>query len=298
MGRLLLWLAGGLAIIFCAGLAFLWSVHSQVGGVSPDLPSADVLLAVRHDEGPVGVRVLTTSEQQMPVGELSHNAVRLEWPDGRSFLIDAGMDAVAAASFGEMVTMMSPGAEAVVHHGTVPDILSAEAVRRIAGVGFTHLHIDHVQGLVALCDAHAGLIRGVQTDDQRVQHNFNTSEGAGLIESSCLERVELPGKHLTPVPGFPGLAAISLGGHTPGSTLWVAALPEVVLLFSGDITNTMEEVMNDQPKPWLYSNVLVPENTARTGEIRRWLRQLQLDQAFSVVVSHDLASYDRRWFSR
>ena len=119
-------------------------------------------------------------------------------------------------------------------------------------------------------------------------HDFNTSEGAQIVAASCLEVVELPGEGLVTSDRFPGLAAFQLGGHTPGSTLWAVALGERVLLFSGDITNTKADLDQDKPKALLYSYVLVPENVNRTAQLRQWLQQLDQQEEFSVVVSHDV----------
>ena len=124
-------------------------------------------------------------------------------------------------------------------------------------------------------------------------HNFNTTEGAGLIASSCLTQTEFTSannENLYRSSQFPGLAAIELGGHTPGSTLWTVALGDKVLLLSGDITNDKTSIDHNIPKQALYSYLFVPENTKRTAELRQWLRGLDQSEAFSVIVSHDLAN--------
>ncbi|MFT4521043.1 MAG: ABC-type sulfate/molybdate transport systems ATPase subunit, partial [Halioglobus sp.] len=41
-------------------------------------------------------------------------------------------------------------------------------------------------------------------------------------------------------------------------------------------------------KGWVYSNLLVPEDTARTAQLRQWLRALSKRPEVVVVVSHDL----------
>ena len=86
------------------------------------------------------------------------------------------------------------------------------------------------------------------------------------------------------------MAAIELGGHTPGSTLWAVMLNDKLLLFSGDITNDKMSIDHDIPKQAVYSYLLVPENVERTQSIRRWLKELDSRDQFSVIVSHDLAS--------
>jgi hypothetical protein len=63
-----------------------------------------------------------------------------------------------------------------------------------------------------------------------------------------------------------------------------------VLLFSGDITNDKASIDHDLAKQALYSYLLVPENTKRTAELRRWLNDLDQSEQFSVIVSHDSAN--------
>ena len=79
-----------------------------------------------------------------------------------------------------------------------------------------------------------------------------------------------------------------MGGHTPGSTLWAVAVDDKVLLFSGDITNSKHKLDADEGKGFLYSFIFVPEDTARTAELRAWLRELDAKPEFSVVVAHDI----------
>jgi glyoxylase-like metal-dependent hydrolase (beta-lactamase superfamily II) len=107
------------------------------------------------------------------------------------------------------------------------------------------------------------------------------------VGDSCLEARRLEGEGLVPVEGFPGLGAVALGGHTPGSTLFAAAVDGQVWLFSGDTTNTKASLVDDVGKGFLYSFVMVPENTARTAELRRWLAALDARDDMSVIVSHD-----------
>ena len=90
------------------------------------------------------------------------------------------------------------------------------------------------------------------------------------------------------LPGFPGLVAVAAAGHTPGSTVYAAAVGDRILVFAGDITNEFANLVNDVPKPWAYSAFVVPENRAHLGDLRRWLGGLEADPRFTVVVAHDL----------
>ena len=55
------------------------------------------------------------------------------------------------------------------------------------------------------------------------------------------------------VDGFPGLGIVALGGHTPGSTLFVIATTDRLWILSGDIVNSKSEMVEDVGKGFLYS---------------------------------------------
>jgi glyoxylase-like metal-dependent hydrolase (beta-lactamase superfamily II) len=91
---------------------------------------------------------------------------------------------------------------------------------------------------------------------------------------------------------FPGLGIVELGGHTPGSTLFAVASENRLWLFSGDTTNSKADLLDNKGKGFLYSTILVPENTARTQALRSWLAGLDANHDVTVVVSHDLADIE------
>ena len=279
-----------LAIITLA--VVLIPAHIQVRGVTPELPSQEQMLALRGVSGPTKLAYILTSSQQLERGQISHISIVIEWANGKRFLIDTGMSEQEAQNFAELLKKMDSSAGQASVYGTVAELLGPN-IKDVAGVGFTHLHIDHTQGIQNFCDLRGLGAVLLQTPSQKNLHNFNTTEGADLIASSCLRQAEL-----TPADNgnyylsnqFPGIAAIELGGHTPGSTLWAVALGDRVFLFSGDITNDKTSIDHDTPKQALYSYLLVPENTKRTAELRQWLRELDQSDPFSVIVSHDFAS--------
>lgn len=282
------WLRRGLLallmLIVVAGLVLVVPPQVQIRAIAPPLPAHEDLLALRGDEGPVSARYLNTSSQTAPGRALAHPAYLLTWADGRSFMIDAGMTREAAEAFGALLEQMW-GAAPQTFHGSVHEQLDGTAVR-VAAMGFTHLHIDHVEGARLFCgDSRAPSV--VQTRTQRDVHNRNTREGAELV-AACPRAPALDAMRLAAVPGFPGLGIFTLGGHTPGSTLFAAALPDRILLFAGDTTNSKADLLDDRPKAWWYSYLAVPEDTARTAELRRYLAQLDQDPRFAVVVAHDL----------
>lgn len=283
----------GVIIITVIGLAVvLVPAHIQVRGVTPALPSQTDMLTLRGSSGPSKISYILTSSQQLDRGQISHISIVIEWASGQRFLIDTGMSEQEAESFAELLQKMDASAGQASVYGTVAELLGPK-VKHVAGVGFTHLHIDHTQGIQNFCAQRGEGAVLLQTASQKDSHNFNTTEGAELIANSCLTPLEFTQNNtgnFYQSAQFPGLAAIELGGHTPGSTLWAAALGDQVLLFSGDITNDKASIDHDIPKQALYSYLLVPENTKRTAELRQWLAQLDHSDAFSVIVSHDLAS--------
>lgn len=277
--------AGVLAL---AAAAFWGPPHLQTRAIAPPLPGVAELLALRDvPDGPMRVELLTVASQESPRGTLAHTAVLVHWADGRAFLIDAAMDRAGAEEFAELLKTISGAGEGRFRADVAEQL--GPAIRDVRGVGFTHLHIDHTQGLGAFCAARGDGAAVYQTRWQAEEHNYNTTEGAAIVRGSCLAPRRLEGEGVLPVEGFPGLGAVALGGHTPGSTLFAVAVDGHLWLFSGDTTNTKASLLGDVGKGFLYSWLLVPENTARTAELRRWLAGLDARDDTSVIVSHDAA---------
>jgi len=288
MMRLLRW-AVLLAVLALA--AVLAEAHLEIRGVGPPIPTRaqlDELLATPG--GPVRIRYVNTASQQGSDGrELAHPGFLLEWADGRAFLIDVGMDRPTAVEFGKPMEWLL-GAEPAVPHGSVGEQLGEDS-RRIEGVAFTHLHFDHTGGMRELCDAIGRDVPVFQTPWQLEFRNFGTEPGAeDLRASGCAVTTALDGGPRYAIPGFPGLFAVAAGGHTPGSTVYLAQIDGTGWVLSGDVTNAKANLLGDIPKPLLYSTLIVPEDRSRLGELRRWLAELDADPAIEVVVSHDLTA--------
>lgn len=286
-------IGGGFILIILALAAILIPAHMQVRGVEPALPSDAELLALTGSlEKPISLSYILTSFQELERGQISHISILVEWRNGKRFLIDTGMSEQGAKDFGMLLKKMDSSARTETILGTAPNILGPR-VKDIAGVGFTHLHIDHVEGINEFCQARGQGAVVLQTPSQNTLHNFNTSESSELVANSCLQSADFQrtgNSNLYSSEQFPGMAAFELGGHTPGSTLWAVALGNKVLLFSGDTTNDKLSIDHDIPKQAVYSYFLVPENTDRTATLRKWLRKLDQSASFSVIVSHDLAN--------
>ncbi len=286
--RLALKILGVILILGILFLAFLLvPAHLQVRSVEPGLPSeADLRSLLSETGGPTRLRYITTSSQKMPVGELGHVTFVAEWANGNLFMIDAGMDAETARSFGELIQTMSGGGE-VVSRGSIDELLGAET-QRVMGVAFTHLHIDHTQGTIPFCVARGEGAKLYQTHWQADLHNFNTTESAALLAESCLAPGTMTGDVIQRIEGFPGLGIVALGGHTPGSTLFAIAVEGRLWLLSGDISNSKADLTANKGKGILYSYFFVPEHVARNEQLRLWLADLDARGDITVLVSHDL----------
>ncbi len=264
--------------------------HLQIRRVAPRLPTlAELRSLASVAGGPASLRFVNTSSQALPEAVLGHPVFLAEWPDGSLFEIDAGMDPAAAVQFGELLKWMA-GAGEVTPAGSVPDLIGG-AVARIRGIGFTHLHIDHSEGVKALCAA--GPARGARAYQGSAQARLrdpNTREGGDLVEHSCFERVVLGDEGLLSMPDFPGLALVPLGGHTACSTMFAVAVNGHLWLLSGDIANSRSALLADRGKGFLYSYVLVPEDASRTALLRRYLAELDAEDDVTVIVSHDLGA--------
>ena len=97
------------------------------------------------------------------------------------------------------------------------------------------------------------------------------------------------GARLLPIPGFQGLAAFALAGHTPGGTGFVANIDGTLWITSGDITNSLSNLTGNIPKP-CYSTLFIPEAPGRLAKLRPWLSDLHARPGMRVLVSHDLGA--------
>jgi len=305
---LLLFASLGAVALAVAILAFgHWSIRQ----VDPPLPeAARVLAAIAQDDLPVRLSYINTASQAMPRSVvldsardpdpdapyvMAHSAFALEWADGRLFLVDLGMDRDAALDFGAPIELL--GGEPIEPHGDVVHVLG-DAASRVAGIAFTHLHVDHVAGLVGLCGALGRDARVFWTPLQREGVNHTSWAGhSALDEAGCARLESLERGPLYAVPGFPGLVVIAAGGHTPGSQVFVArvrgAQGPVSYAITGDVVNHLDGVREDLPKPGYYSLLVVPEDTERLARVRAWLRGLERDAQVRLLVGHDLAALEQ-----
>ncbi|MDX1735374.1 MAG: MBL fold metallo-hydrolase [Halioglobus sp.] len=287
MKRLLVAVVALLLLVPLLGALATLPAHRQIRAVAPALPDyASLRSALAVTDGPVAISYVNTASQSGPLGTLGHPGVLLQWADGRMFLIDTGMPPQEAVAFGRPMEWLL-GAQPTQAFGSLAQQLG-ERAQRIDGIGFTHLHSDHTDGLPEICAARPQPAGVYQTPLQYSERNYTTDIGFAALQAARCPIRELDAAQVMSIPGFPGLVLVSLGGHTPGSTLFAVRIGARYLLFSGDITNDRRSLLEDLPKPWLYSTFIVPEDTARTSVLRHWLKELDTRDDVVVFPAHDV----------
>jgi glyoxylase-like metal-dependent hydrolase (beta-lactamase superfamily II) len=303
---LLVALAGGVA----AASLGLTLAHLAIRRERPDLPgAADLSAAIAGPGAPIRAFWINTASQAMPRSGvldpardplpderyvMSHPAFVLEWSDGRLLLVDLGMDAAGARSFGRPIELVAGG------EPIVPIVSAAEALgpaaSRVAGVVFTHLHADHVGGITELCRARTSPLPVYLGAAQAERPNYTTRPGLETVQQApCAEIRELPPEPMAALPDLPGVVVVPVAGHTPGSQ-WIFARVDAPLgstdaardaLFVGDTVNALDGILGDAPKPFLYRLLVVPEDEVRQAALRALARELRARHGATLVVSHD-----------
>ncbi len=288
------------AAVLLGAVGLTWA-HLSIRRERAPLPPAQSLARVVKD-GPLRVSFVNTASQEMPRSAvldpkrdshpaaayvMSHAAFVLEWADGRILVIDNGMNREEAEAFGRPLELLA-GAQPIRPLGALADRLGAAAAR-VQGVVFTHLHTDHVGGLADLCRGVGHPLRVFMTEPQAQHPNYTTRPGLRLIDAAgCARKQVLRGASPHDLDGFPGVAVIAAGGHTPGSQLIAVNTADGRrYLFAGDIVNNIDGINDDVPKPFLYRLLIVPEDEPRQTELRHYLRALRDQEGFSLLVSHD-----------
>jgi len=298
---MLRWLGFAALALLLAVAAMLGEAHWEIRRVAPELPEPASLLAIGEDgAGPVRVRYVNTATQpRLGSGTGTYGGFLLEWNDGRAFAIDVGMTREGAVSFGRL-TSLAMDAGPIEPHGSFADQLGPDA-QRVAGVGFTHLHLDHTGSLPGLCEARRAPLTVFQTRDQAELGNFGTAAGRSDVEDAAcakLARLDDARGPLIAIEGFPGLFAFAIAGHTPCSTTFAARIGSTLWVFAGDVTNERARLLADEPKPLWYSLFITPEDRERLGSLRRYFAALDARSDVEVVVSHDLAAIDAAGIER
>ena len=292
MKWLLYLLLGALLLSALAFAIVLLPAHLQIRSIEVSIPSTteldSVLDTISAENYPGDIYFVNTARQSTMWGELGHLGVLLQWPDGKSFLIDTGMNAAEATAFGRPLERLGAGPTET--FGGLETQLGS-ALDNITGIGFTHLHPDHVASIARLCAAMTAPATIFQSAQQAGSHNLHTRAGQALVNESTCNQQQLESAVVKAVPGFPGLFAIAAGGHTPGSTLFITRLGSDTWIFAGDITNAMVDIYTNQGKGFMYSYLLIPEDTDLLADWRQWLKAQDARDGVNVLVAHDIRAF-------
>jgi glyoxylase-like metal-dependent hydrolase (beta-lactamase superfamily II) len=287
--KLLMYAVPGLVVLVVLAAGFLLlPPHLQIRNLTIEIPTLDQIraLQVPELEAPQVITFVATAEQGNGAGGVGHVGVLVTWLSGKQLLIDAGMGTEAAVAFGEPMESLQ-GWDPTQAYGPIEELLGDD-INQIDGVIFTHLHSDHTQGVTAICAAMESPATIFQTRLQAEQQNHLTVAGQQLIDTSSCKKSVLGDEPIKSIEGFPGVYAVSAGGHTPGSTVIVVLTEDHTSIFSGDLTNAIANVRNNEGKGWLYSNLVVPENTVLLEEWRLWLQSADEAEGLSVYPAHDI----------
>lgn len=300
--KLLVILLAAVSLLAVVLLIILVPGNMQIREVKITLPSMEQInqaFAQQNSEAfPSNIQYINTAQQEGPfatdgsISTLGHVGVLISWPDGKQFLIDSGMKPEEAKKFGANLELI--GGKPTQTFGAIEAQLGAY-IDNIEGIAFTHLHSDHSAGISDICIALRSRNETAtifQTQAQATLHNMLTEPGQELINHSDCQKAILDNNLIKAIPNFEGLFAIEAGGHTPGSTVFVTQLKGKTWIFAGDLTNAMVDIHNNKGKGWLYSHVLVPEDTQLLEQWRVWLNKVDKLANVSVLVAHDIKAFE------
>jgi glyoxylase-like metal-dependent hydrolase (beta-lactamase superfamily II) len=259
------------------------------------LPSSFETRLTAWQEAPRG---LVLSGDRTPGEEdpyvMTHPLFLFRWADGTTAIADAGLPPEKARGFGRASEFL--GAEKTVC-GQAPFAGIDPATVRAAV--FSHLHVDHLQGLAAVCREGAPVPVRVSPEQSASDERFEASgrdELQEMVESGCLRQedfaLEDEDSAAPGLAGLPGLHRVAAPGHTPGSQLVVGfvrregAAPRA-LVIAGDVVNHRAGIRHDRPKPWWYRRLLVREDDDQQTRNRHLLARLEA-AGFEVLVDHHL----------
>lgn len=272
--------------------------------------SAD-MLAVIDVPGPIEAETINSSDwavDRSGLINLSHERAKaaglqegdepiqiyfhvLKHPERGTFIVDTGVekalrDAPEKAALRGMVASYM-NIERFKFHMPLGDWLAKQPAP-LAGVFFTHIHLDHITGLP---DVPRGtpLYAGPGETSERAFLNLFVKPN---VDRAFEGQSELREWGFTPDPDgrFAGLIdvfgdrslwAIHMPGHTPGSTAYLARTPDGPVLMTGDTCHTTWG-WNHDVEPGSFTS----DHTANADSLARLRRLVREHPAISVRLGH------------
>ncbi|MGZ3418958.1 MAG: MBL fold metallo-hydrolase [Polyangiales bacterium] len=174
--------------------------------------------------------------------------------------------------------------------------IARDRVKRIVA---THLHNDHVGGLVDFPDAEvittASELKSAR--DRGVIHGFDV-DALARVGRWTLREVDGPSKLEMPASAEldEGLLLLDVRGHTAGTIGVAAKIGEATLVHLGDAAYTLGEARRGEPSPIAQRTTWDLERQKMTY---RAIDRLLRSEAATVVTSHDPVAWeevkDRTW---
>lgn len=276
------WLLVGSVLLFVGLLTFGPRVPDRVDPVF-DLGE---VRALAGEDGPVTLRAARVVAGIQPGlllrvgGDLARRPLpvyplRLQWPDGRSMLIEPATD--DECSKGRLpLSAFDPDAYARMQ----------EAMREAFAIVATHEHFDHPCGLTRSPHFDELADRAILTEAQLNGHTYM---------SEVTDRVREAVEPLQVTEGIariaPGVVLIEAPGHTPGSVwIYVRQRTGAEWLLVGDSVWTAESITEGRAKPFLTATG--GENPwVHAGQIRALMTLTAEHPELRVLVAHD----DAQW---
>lgn len=278
---------GLLALLILLLVAGYWLlVDNRPGAAQPKpitIAQLRILAAAIPGQVPSGVEMERVTGREVPATlfaaglapnqrETAVMVFRLPVPGGQPVMMDSGLSRAAAES------MQFSDYDAAAQQRIDTQLRGAGLVL------FTHEHIDHQGGLLALNDP-AALAKA----------RFNPGQLPGNRWSDMLPwpAPPLPAATITgtqPQAVAPGIVVIPAASHTPGSQMVFVRLADGrEFLFTGDIATLAESWQEIRARSRLVGDFLAPESRA---EVFAWLRTIQAwhreAPAMQIIPGHDL----------
>jgi glyoxylase-like metal-dependent hydrolase (beta-lactamase superfamily II) len=256
-----------LALLAASATACTGTSHEMRPAALGTASSSEAMEAVMDRPGPIRVETITAADWAVTRAgliNLDHPTAKaaglkdgdepisifvhvLHHPTRGTFLVDSGVSRLvatdpAAAGIGVLVRHYLGADKLRLRTDTAT--LAARAEAPIAGVFLTHVHLDHVMGVRDL-PAGTPLYTGPGEDGRAFMNMFTRGSINALLAghdaiATWRFAADPSGRFagVVDVFGDGSLFAISVPGHTAGSTAYLARTPDGPVLMTGDASHT------------------------------------------------------------